>query len=249
MSGDGPNFYDEADTHETYTAHRASSSSANEVLDRPVIEDLIGDVRGLDILDLGCGLGEFGAWLLAKGCASYTGLDGSERMITAAKTALEGTPGQLIEGDIRTWDYPRSKFDLVVSRLALHYVEDLKDPLSAIHRALRDSGRVVFSVEHPVITSSDESSRTGGKRGSWIVDRYFETGRRQTRWMGSEVSKYHRTVEDYFSLVQQAGFTVESLRESRPNPKFIPDPAELKRRQRIPLMLFLAGRRLNSNSK
>ncbi len=246
MSCDGPDFYDDAETFNTYMARRDRPESPNEVLKRPVIEDLIGEVRALDILDLGCGHGKFGAWLLARGCASYTGLDGSERMVSAAKLSLEGTRGRVVRGDIEAWDYPSSEFDLVVSRLAFHYIQDLEKALSGIHRALRDSGRLIFSVEHPVITSSDQSRQRGGKRSSWIVDRYFESGRRETSWLGSRVTKYHRTVEDYFGLAQRAGLAVESLRESRPDPERIHDPTELERRRRIPLMLFLACRRLTT---
>lgn len=248
MSRDGPDFYDEAETFRTYTAHRLRPDGPNEVLERPIIEELIGDARDLDVLDLGCGDGEFGAWLLDQGCASYTGLDASERMVSAAKLTLESTRGRVIRGGIDTWDYPRGEFDLVVSRLALHYVEDLEKALSGVHRSLRDSGRFVFSVEHPVMTCSDESRRAGGKRSTWIVDRYFEPGRREIHWLGSSVSIFHRTVEDYFEFAQRAGFAVESLRESRPDPARFSDPAELERRRRTPLMLFLACRRLPSGA-
>jgi len=244
MSREGCEFYDDPDTYETYAARRDDANSPNEVLDRPVIEALVGDVSGLEILDLGCGQAQFGSWALAKGCASYTGLAGSKRMISAANSALEGTSGTAHLGDILDWDYPQSKFDLVVSRLVFHYIEDLQRPLAAVRNTLRVSGRLVFSVEHPVITSSDESSRSGGKRSNWIVDRYFETGLRETEWMGSEVKKFHRTVEDYFQLVRQAGFIVEALRESRPIPELFPETTEFERRNRVPLMLFMECRPL-----
>ena len=62
--------------------------------------------------------------------------------------------------------------------------------------------------------------------------------------MGGRVVKYHRTVEDYFGALQQAGFAVEQLREARPSPEQFADPATYERRQRIPLFLILAGRKL-----
>lgn len=67
--------------------------------------------------------------------------------------------------NIEEWDYPFSEFDLVVSRLAFHYIQDLEKALAGIHRALRDSGPLIFSVEHPVITSSDQSRQGSGKSG------------------------------------------------------------------------------------
>jgi hypothetical protein len=57
------------------------------------------------------------------------------------------------------------------------------------------------------------------------------------------VRKYHRTVEDYFRALQEAGFVVEQLRESRPQREQFAEEQTYERRRRIPLFLFLAGRR------
>ena len=61
--------------------------------------------------------------------------------------------------------------------------------------------------------------------------------------MGGTVRIYHRTVEDYFRALQDAGFVVEQLRESRPQREQFADQQIYERRMRIPLFLFLAGRR------
>ena len=73
------------------------------------------------------------------------------------------------------------------------------------------------------------------------MDGYFETGTRVTKWMGGEVIKYHRTVEDYFGALRAAGFTVDVLRESRPQRERFRDPTTYERRKRIPLMLFFSA--------
>ena len=57
--------------------------------------------------------------------------------------------------------------------------------------------------------------------------------------------KYHRTVEDYFRALQEAGFVVEQLRESRPQREQFADEQTYERRRRIPLFLFLAGRKVS----
>jgi hypothetical protein len=61
--------------------------------------------------------------------------------------------------------------------------------------------------------------------------------------MGGRVEKYHRTVEDYFHALQHAGFVVEQLRESSPQRQHFRDEQTYLRRRRIPLFLFLAGRK------
>jgi hypothetical protein len=127
----------------------------------------------------------------------------------------------------------------------LHYVDDLAPVFRNVHQTLKAGGRFVFCVEHPVITSCNRSRGESGDglRQDWIVDDYFVTGKREVKWLGQQVTKYHRTVEDHFTLLQNANFTVTHLRESRPVPQNFSDEALFQRRSRIPLFLFLAARR------
>jgi hypothetical protein len=110
-------------------------------------------------------------------------------------------------------------------------------------RALRPRGRLVFSVEHPVLTCCDASREAGQGRSSWLVDDYFVPGPRVSHWFGARVQKYHRSIEQYFQLLRAHGFDVEELREATPSAQYITDAAELRRRQRVPVMLMLAARR------
>ncbi|MFM9888312.1 MAG: class I SAM-dependent methyltransferase [Burkholderiales bacterium] len=240
---EGPDFYDNASVFATYSAHREQADNPNDTLELPVMLELIGGVRGLDFLDLGCGDGRFGKALLAAGAASYTGVDGSKNMIAAAARELHGTGGSATFADIRSWPFPTEGADCVTSRLVLHYIADVAAMFENVRRALRPNGRFVFSVEHPVITSCSAGWDGQSQRRNWIVDDYFVIGPRTTNWLGARVVKHHRTVEDYFGMLQSAGFVVESLRESRPDRSRFADAESFARRQRIPLFLFLAARR------
>lgn len=242
MASDGPAFYDDDDVYATYLAHRRRVDNPNDTMERPVIDELVGDVRGQRILDLGCGAGGFGRDVLTRGANGYVGIDGSHKMAAAACDQLEDTPALIIHHRIETWSYPIAAFDLAVARLVLHYVADLGPVFEHVARALVPGGRFVFSVEHPVITSCARGFPADTPRKDWIVDDYFETGERRTSWLGGDVRKYHRTVEDYFAAAQAAGFVVEQLREARPRPAQFTDAGTYERRKRIPLFLILAGR-------
>ncbi|WP_134685792.1 class I SAM-dependent methyltransferase [Brevibacillus migulae] len=234
----GSQFYDNDENFQSYQERRSQQENANDTLEKPVFLEMLGDVKGLRILDLGCGDAAFGRELLARGCSHYTGVEGSKNMMQAAVNNLAGTTAEVIHETLEKWDFPPQRYDLVISRLVLHYIEDLAAILSGVYRTLRPNGRIVFSVEHPTITSTLQPS---GTRANWIVDRYFHTGYREQQWMGGQVFKYHRTIEDYFLLLQQAGFRVEALRESRPQRENFLHEETYLRRMRIPLFLFLAG--------
>ena len=243
MPYNGPQFYDDDALFAAYQQMRARPTNANITLERPIFQALTGSVAKLRLLDLGCGDAAFGREALQQGAQHYLGLEASHNMAAAARTLLAGTRGEVVETAIEAWTYPEGAFDLVVSRLALHYIEDFAAVCAKVFTSLLHGGRFIFSVEHPVVTCSQRGAQASGVHYDWIVDDYFITGRRVKQWMGSEVVIYHRTVEDYVLGLQGAGFVLEALRESRPQPELFSDPALYARRLRIPLLLFCTGRK------
>ncbi|MFQ4146104.1 class I SAM-dependent methyltransferase [Chlorogloeopsis sp. ULAP02] len=241
MEKAGPNFYDDEAVFATYMQHRQRSDTPNETLEKPVLMDLIGLITDKRILDLGCGDAAIGREFLQQGAASYVGVEGSHKMAAIARQTLADTSEQIIQQTIEDWTYPHAAFDLAIARLSLHYVADLVPIFTKVFDALVPSGRFVFSVEHPVITSCDRGWKSGTPRQDWIVDDYFTTGLRVTNWLGGTVQKYHRTVEDYFHLLQEAGFMIADLREAHPQREYFHDVQTYERRKRIPLFLILAA--------
>lgn len=237
----GSDFYDNPDQFERYMERRKAEENANDTLEKPVFQELLGNVKGLRILDIGCGDATLGRECLENGCATYTGLEGSINMVHAARKMLEGGDGQVVHAQMEEWDYPQAEYDLVLSRLVIHYVQDLNSLLQHIYQTLKPKGRLLFSIEHPVITSTLQPS---GTRTHWVVDNYFTEGYREQQWMGGTVYKYHRTVETYFLALQQAGFVVEQLRESKPVRDHFRTDETYERRLRIPLFLFLSARKI-----
>lgn len=243
-------FYENEEVLREYLAFRHSPESPNETLEKPAFLGLLGEVKNKTILDLGCGDAKFGVELLESGCASYTGVEPSSKMLELAKQTL-GTKGTVEQSTIETWAYPPKAFDVVVSRLSLHYVENLDDAFGNIYKTLKTNGRFIFSMVHPVITSSDKSrennavksGENNAVRTSWIVDDYFRQGSRRVRLQNDYVTQYHRTLEAILMSLQQAGFVLEQLREGCPKPENFKDEVLLERRMRIPLFLILSARK------
>src|SRR5579875_2659683 len=136
MAHRGPEFYDDPSVFTTYMQHREWSQNPNETIDRPILMELVGDVKDRTILDLGCGNAGFGVEAIQRGCRRYAGIDGSKNMTEAGRAMLQGTAGEIILSSIEDWDYPECQFDLVVSRLALHYIDDIEACFRKVHRTL-----------------------------------------------------------------------------------------------------------------
>lgn len=236
----GASVYDQGEFFENYMKRRNRPQSPNNVIEKPILLELLGSVDGKRVLDLGCGDAEIGVELLKQGGISYLGLEGSENMARVAAENLEDKAGQVQLSSMEEWEPQTEQYDLVISRFALHYITDLASVFQKVHDSLVTGGRFVFSVQHPVLTSSTKSAEGSGMRTDWIVDDYFNQGERAEPWIGKKVIKYHRTVEEYFQLLLHAGFRVDDLREGTPKAENFTSQDEYERRKRIPLVLMFS---------
>ncbi|WP_042374990.1 class I SAM-dependent methyltransferase [Neobacillus jeddahensis] len=216
---------------------RGRKDSPNNAIEGPIIYELIGNFQDRRILDLGCGDASFGKELLSQGAGSYTGVEGSEQMVSAAKIHLSGLNGTVDHNTIEEHHYIADQFDIVTSRFAIHYVADIQTLFQNVHKTLKNNGKFVFSVQHPLTTSSYISKQTGDRRENWIVDDYFLEGERKEPWIEQIVVKYHRTIEHYFRVLTSAGFSVIDLREGTPKREYFTNEQEFERRLRIPVVL------------
>lgn len=240
MEFKGSKAYDEEAFFQQFMKRRYRTDSPNLRIEKPAILQLIGNPEGCSVLDLGCGDAKLGLDLLEKGCSSYLGIEGSNKMFEEAIQVLEASKGKMELSSMEDYSYPPEAFDLAVSELAIHYVEDTETLFQSIFQTLKPGGRLVFSVQHPLLTSSFKSSESGERRSSWIVDDYFYSGKRVENWLGEQVVKYHRSTGEYFSALANAGFKIESLTEPKPDPEQFSNPEEYKRRMRIPLFLLFS---------
>src|SRR3954454_18451083 len=113
---------------------------------------LLGDVAGLDILEVGCGAAQAGRWLVAQG-ARVTAFDVSYRQLEKGRELdrRTGVPVTTVQADAQSLPFRAGAFDLVVSAFgAIPFVSDSAGTLREIARVLRPGGRLVFSTTHPV---------------------------------------------------------------------------------------------------
>lgn len=242
----GSKFYDTQTVFELYSRHRKSKNNPNDILELPVMRDLLTDIEGKDILDLGCGDGDFCQYLAKNGAKSVLGIDGSKNMIGVAGRGAKHKGLSFRRINIEDFHFKPRQYDVVVSRLVLHYLKNLSAVFKKVYGSLRPDGQFIFSVEHPCLTAGPTDwmrYRHTRQNGTWAIDQYFDEGKRDVLWMEACVRKYHRTLETYFSLMTRAGFCVEQVRESNPSRAIISDKALLRRLSRMPLFLFFKASR------
>ena len=239
------NIYDDTTFFEGYKALRDADTGLNGALEIPALHRLLPALSSLHVLDLGCGFGEFARFARTQGAASLTGVDISARMLEEAVRRTSDPSVTYEHCPIEHYRPAADSFNLVVSSLALHYVEDYAGVVERVFQALKPGGRFLFSVEHPLCTAYPAGwvSDNEGHRRYWPVDRYREEGKRDTRWFVDGVIKYHRTVETYVNTLIRSGFLLEHLGEPGPTAEALKARPTLEAECRRPPFLLLRALR------
>ena len=108
-----------------------------------------GELRGKDVLEIGCGSGVH-AKLLAEGGARLTALDLTPTAVamTRRRLELQGLEGSVLEADAESLPFPDASFDFVWSWGVIHHSRDTDRVLVEVARVLRPGGRFAFMVYH-----------------------------------------------------------------------------------------------------
>lgn len=237
------NKYDEPAFFEQYGKMNRSLNGLSGAGEWYLLKEMLPDLKGKDVLDLGCGFGWHCRYAIEKGAASVIGIDISEKMLEKAKEInyLQGVKyGRTALEDAV---FPKNHFDVVFSSLTLHYIKSYDALIRNIYQWLRPRGSFVFSVEHPVFTAQgmqDWIYNETGDKLYWPVDNYFSEGQRDTSFLGEQVIKYHRTIATYLNELLKQGFKLTAVEEPMPSEAMLKHFPEMKEELRRPMMLLIA---------
>ncbi|MYD52493.1 MAG: class I SAM-dependent methyltransferase [Dehalococcoidia bacterium] len=180
---------------------------------------LLGDVRGKRVLELACG-GAQNSIALTKWGANVTAVDLSPNQIAHARRLAmsEGVDVALVQADIeRLTMFPEASFDIIISSNGIEFVTDIEGCLREWHRVLRPGSIAVISTVHPLAAFEWDKGQ-----GSLLVGNYFnlpvEVWHDVGETDGQRGLTFFRTIEEMFSSLTGAGFSVERILEPPPHP-------------------------------
>jgi SAM-dependent methyltransferase len=176
-----------------------------EAIERKLIWNMVGDVSGKTVLEIGCGDGALAVELARRG-ARVIGIDTSRAMLAAARERAEkaGEQVKFIAANAEALPFEDGTFDVVIAVTILCFVKDARPVFSAIGRVLRPGGTLVIGEL--------------GKRSSWAMER------RVRAWLGSSLWKkgVFRTPGELGALARGAALQPDEIRGAVYYPRWAP---------------------------
>jgi SAM-dependent methyltransferase len=228
-------FWDE-NAPDWIEAVRAGWDVYREFVNNPEFFELLGDISGMRVLDVGCGEG-YNTRKFADLGAQVVGMDVSRLMIAAARDHEADEPRGIEYHETPASDlsmYGDDSFDAVLSTMTLMDLDDYAESIAEISRVLKPGGLFQFSVTHPCtmtrmwrwmydddddekygVVVGDYFSLSPSSRGGDVDEWFFGGAPREVRQTARpfRIPRFFRTLSDYFNTLVGSGFRVDKLAE------------------------------------
>ncbi|RCS31704.1 class I SAM-dependent methyltransferase [Rhodanobacter denitrificans] len=152
----------------SYPAH--AHNPVMQAEERAMLGLMPAALRGLAVLDVGCGSGRYMLHALRRGAARVTGVDLSPQMLERAGAELAALHADaqvaLVQGSLAALPLPDAQADLTVCGLVVGHLDDLGQSLAELRRVTRPGGTLLCSDVHPVGNALGwrRDFKSGGRR-------------------------------------------------------------------------------------
>jgi SAM-dependent methyltransferase len=169
----------------------------------------LGDVDGLDVVELGCGTAYFSAGLAKRG-ARPVGVDPTPAQLETARRMMRDTGIEfpLVEAPGESVPLPDASFDLAISEYGASLWADPYQWIPETARLLRPGGRLIF------LTNSNVSVLCFPPVGE-VTEQLQRPlfGMYRTNWPGELGTEFHLPHGRWIRLLRDTGFEIEALHE------------------------------------
>ena len=195
----------------------------------------LGDIRGLRVLDLGCGAGWLGQQLHEAG-AKVLGIDGSAELIKAARISYPDI--EFLEHDLSLGIPPVGRnFERIVANMVLMDIPDLTLLVQSVRKVLCPQGKFIFTMQHPCFfnmkSHRDEEGHLFRK-----VTGYLKPEVWRMEGFGGH-NHYHRSLTYYFDQLRANRLAVTRLYEPEHIVQSEKPEDELAYYRSIPVFIFI----------
>ena len=201
-----------------------------DLLNTPAFLALLPDVRGLRVLDIGCGEGH-NTRLLAERAARVTAIDIAPRFVAHAIDLERATPLGIDYQIASAVELPfdDDTFDAATAFMSLMDIPENDIAIREAFRVIRPGGFFQFSISHPCFDTPRRRvvrDENGDKVAVEVGDYFRRADGRIEEWLFSaaplerraemrpfRTPRFHRTMGEWLNQVIDAGFIIERVNE------------------------------------
>lgn len=190
-----------------YEKARAREDSLDRLVEWPAQREILGDVTGRSVLDLGCGNGTKLAELVGDGAISSVGVDISDNFIASDHPELEFIHGDLSELD-KVVGLSGRTFDRILILQSFGYAKDPVHTLKVARSMLTKDGFILLTRTQPLRYALERVEQNGTTLG----EEYFSTSRFScaSRWNDQiTLTKRPYTISDLLNTFSESGLWIE----------------------------------------
>jgi SAM-dependent methyltransferase len=170
--------------------------------------NVLGDVEGVDVVELGCGTAYFSAWLARRG-ARVVGVDPTPAQLETARRMQRetGIEFPLLEAIAEDVPLPDASFDIVHSEYGASIWADPYKWIPESARLLRPGGRLIFLRNSTLVTLCMDFE------GATEQLLRPQRGLHRVEWSDTNEVEFHLGHGEWIDLLRANGFAVERLLE------------------------------------
>lgn len=195
-----------------YENARAREDSLDRLIEWPAQRDVLGDVSGQSVLDLGCGDGSKVAELVRDGAVDSVGVDVSNNFIPDPPSGLVLLHGDLSDPEAVPGLAGR-RFDRIIYLQSIGYANDPVRTLQVARTMLEDRGFILVTRTQPIRYAIERAEQNGTSVG----EEYFSTSSYSYSHPGWNdqiaLTKRPYTMSDLLNAFSAAGLWIETTTE------------------------------------
>jgi SAM-dependent methyltransferase len=195
-----------------YEKYRSREDSLDRLVEWPAQRDMLGDVAGRSVLDLGCGNGGKIIELTRDGAVESVGIDISDNFLSERPAGVQLLRADLSElGSIP--ELADRKFDRVMFLQSFGYASDPVRTLKAARAMLTEDGFILLTRTQPIRYALERAEQNGTSLG----EEYFSTAPTYSYRSGWNdqitLTKRPYTMSDLLNIFSAAGLWIENTAE------------------------------------
>ena len=171
---------------------------------------VLPDVRGKDVIELGCGTAYVSAWLKRAGARRVVGVDITPAQLETARrmNAKSGLGLELIEANAEATGLPEDSFDLAISEYGASIWCDPYKWIPEAARLLRPDGELVFLRNSTLsILCAPDTGKVQEKL------QRPQLGMNRMDWPDTKETEFHLGHGDLIRLLITSGFEIVDMVE------------------------------------